>query len=354
MKKISIIIPCHNCSEWVLHNWKSLKEQSIGIDDLECIYVDDASNDDGKTWDSLNRIKNEKTESVVIVRLKENRRQGGARNVGLQHVTGKYILFLDADDMYRPETCKELYDLAEEEKADIIQFDCETTSRSMDDISIPDREKNDEYYTINFENNEEIRKTYLSGYIEPFSVLNKLYLSELVTKVNSHFAEHKVYEEPLFVYPLFFYVKKMQYTSAKYLIWRRHENSTMAVDLGPKINDHIAVQLELLEDIKKREALYIKYKKEVDFHFFYSYYLETLIFSRWNRGAFLSLDVFRRLQDTVRKECNNIYLNRYYIAMKGKRLFDKAVRSVYSCFDSQEILDAFLDELFHIWTIDGV
>ena len=49
-KKISIIIPCHNSSETLDNAWNSLKNQTLGIENIECIFVDDASDDDGKTW----------------------------------------------------------------------------------------------------------------------------------------------------------------------------------------------------------------------------------------------------------------------------------------------------------------
>ena len=57
MKKISIIIACHNCADTVPDTWASLKGQSIGVEHLECIFVDDASDDGGKTWQSLVAIE---------------------------------------------------------------------------------------------------------------------------------------------------------------------------------------------------------------------------------------------------------------------------------------------------------
>ena len=53
MKKISVIIPCYNSVKWLPKCFMSLVEQSIGIDNLELIFVNDASTDDGQTWDTV-------------------------------------------------------------------------------------------------------------------------------------------------------------------------------------------------------------------------------------------------------------------------------------------------------------
>nr|WP_039121459.1 glycosyltransferase family 2 protein [Ligilactobacillus ruminis] len=72
--------------------------QSIGIDNLELIFVNDASKDDGQTWNMLNEIEEAYPESLIIIDLTCNRRQGGARNEGLKYASGEYIAFVDADD----------------------------------------------------------------------------------------------------------------------------------------------------------------------------------------------------------------------------------------------------------------
>lgn len=50
MKKVSVIVPCHNAAKWLPQCFLSLVQQSIGIDGLELIFVDDASDDEGATW----------------------------------------------------------------------------------------------------------------------------------------------------------------------------------------------------------------------------------------------------------------------------------------------------------------
>ena len=76
MKKISVI-PCYNSVKWLPKCFMSLVEQSIGIDNLELIFVNDASTDDGQTWDMLKEMEKAYPESIIIIDLPYNRRQGG-------------------------------------------------------------------------------------------------------------------------------------------------------------------------------------------------------------------------------------------------------------------------------------
>ena len=57
MKKVSVIIPCFNAVKWLPKCFVSLVGQSIGIDNLELIFVNDASKDDGQTRNMLNEIE---------------------------------------------------------------------------------------------------------------------------------------------------------------------------------------------------------------------------------------------------------------------------------------------------------
>ena len=98
MKKVSVIIPCFNATKYLPKCFMSLVQQTIGIDQIELIFVDDASTDEDATWNMLQEFERAYPESIMILKLEENMRQGGARNVALQYATGEYIAFVDADD----------------------------------------------------------------------------------------------------------------------------------------------------------------------------------------------------------------------------------------------------------------
>lgn len=57
MKKVSVIIPCYNVESFLDRCWNSLAYQTIGLENMECIFVNDCSTDNGKTSEKLHSIE---------------------------------------------------------------------------------------------------------------------------------------------------------------------------------------------------------------------------------------------------------------------------------------------------------
>lgn len=92
--KISIIIPVYNAEEYLKECLDSVVSQTIEQKEILC--VDDGSSDG--SFLILQRYQ-EKHSCIKIFR-QENKGAGEARNMGLQYAQGKYVSFLDADDLY--------------------------------------------------------------------------------------------------------------------------------------------------------------------------------------------------------------------------------------------------------------
>jgi len=90
---VSVIIPTHNQVRLVTRAVDSMLAQSFT--DYEIIVVDDGSTDDTRA--ALSRYG----ERIVYL-FQERRERSAARNNGLRHARGKYVLFLDADDTLLP------------------------------------------------------------------------------------------------------------------------------------------------------------------------------------------------------------------------------------------------------------
>ncbi len=337
MKKISVIISCYNASAWVRDAFNSMKNQTIGFEDIECIFVDDASNDEGATWNVLLDIERQAPDNVMLIHLDTNMRQGGARNIGMQYMTGKYMMFLDADDLYRPETCLELYELAEKNNTDIIHFQHDIVWRSMDDVTIPEREPEGEGIVCDFYERPDLRNLFLTGVLGDFGCTNKFYRADFVRKVGSTFAEHLVYEEPKFVFPLFLQIKRYMLIEAKYYIYRKHMDSTMNSELGIRLLDHPKSQLQLMEYVVSNSDIYDQFKDEIDYHFAYSYIFETLRFYVVNKGE-LPIDYFNEMVRIFMSMVPNIYENKY---VKDNEYVKMAVEGCRALFTDQKSLQAF-------------
>ena len=93
---ISVIIPCYNVSKYLDRCMDSLLKQTIGYNKLELIFINDASTDN--TLDMLLGYEEKYPDTVLVINLEENKKQGFARNLALEYATGKYIGYVDSDD----------------------------------------------------------------------------------------------------------------------------------------------------------------------------------------------------------------------------------------------------------------
>jgi glycosyltransferase involved in cell wall biosynthesis len=95
MPKVSVIIPAYNCELYIGDCLKGITAQSER--DLEIIVVNDGSTD--RTLDRVQQLASCDPRISVYSRPNSGY-AGAARNHGLAHATGRYIAFLDADDLY--------------------------------------------------------------------------------------------------------------------------------------------------------------------------------------------------------------------------------------------------------------
>lgn len=96
-KDISIIMPVYNAENVLPGSVGSIINQSAMSElSLQLIIVDDASSDG--TESLCQSLTQQYPDFVEYIRLPENHGPGYARNIGLDHATGKYIGFIDADD----------------------------------------------------------------------------------------------------------------------------------------------------------------------------------------------------------------------------------------------------------------
>lgn len=102
----SIIMAAYNAKDYLSEAIASLKQQTLGFENIQLILVDDGSSDNTL---SLAQSLTDNCSNVQIV-TKEHGGVSSARNFGLSYATGNYINFMDADDKLSPETLQRVYD----------------------------------------------------------------------------------------------------------------------------------------------------------------------------------------------------------------------------------------------------
>ena len=114
--KVSVIVPVYGVERQLARCVDSLIAQTYL--NLEILLVDDGSVDrSGEICDEY-----AKKDARVRVFHKENGGVSSARNLGLENITGDYVLFLDGDDLLASETVETCVKIAEDEKFDVVCF----------------------------------------------------------------------------------------------------------------------------------------------------------------------------------------------------------------------------------------
>lgn len=94
---VSIIVPVYNANKYIEATVQSVLSQTY--EDWELLLVDDGSTDG--SGETIQRLAEEDTTNRIKVLLpKEHGTAARARNYGLQHAEGRYIAFIDADDLW--------------------------------------------------------------------------------------------------------------------------------------------------------------------------------------------------------------------------------------------------------------
>ncbi|WP_207492034.1 glycosyltransferase [Aridibaculum aurantiacum] len=111
MPKVSVIIPAYNCAEFIEKTLASVEAQTYPQKDIEVIIVNDGSTDN--TADVLRRYSD-----YTVIQI-PNGGVSNARNTGIEVATGKYIQFLDSDDLLCKGKIEEQVSLLEANNADV-------------------------------------------------------------------------------------------------------------------------------------------------------------------------------------------------------------------------------------------
>ena len=114
MINYSIIIPHKNTPDLLQYCLDSIPVR----DDVQVIVVDDNSDADKVDFDHFPQWKGVNYECYLT---KEGKGAGFARNVGLGHADGRWVLFVDADDFLLP-SVGEIFDEGKDADADIVFF----------------------------------------------------------------------------------------------------------------------------------------------------------------------------------------------------------------------------------------
>lgn len=174
--KVSVIVPFYNVEAFIEQNAVSLLSQTL--DDVEFIFVDDASPDGSRT--KLEQIVGSFPEREVrIITHTVNKGLPAARNTGLSLASGDFIYHCDSDDWLEKDMLEKMYEAATNERADFVYCDFwmqfEKGERYMHNPSFSDPERM-------------IKEGFFSGQMK-YNVWNKMLRRDIYDKSQIVFPE---------------------------------------------------------------------------------------------------------------------------------------------------------------------
>ena len=95
---VSVIMPTYNCAKFIEESIKSVLDQTLT--DWELQIVDDSSTDNTK---EVLRPYLERYSQIHYICLTQNGGPAAARNEAIQRAAGRYVAFLDSDDLWYPQ-----------------------------------------------------------------------------------------------------------------------------------------------------------------------------------------------------------------------------------------------------------
>lgn len=136
---VSIVVPVHNAGAYIEKTIESVKAQTYA--EWELILINDNSEDDSRAK-ILNCIKEDDGQIRLIDILGTNAGAARARNEGIEAARGRYIAFLDADDIWMPDKLeKELAFMREKEAGFVFsayEFGDEEGAGTGKVVSVPE------------------------------------------------------------------------------------------------------------------------------------------------------------------------------------------------------------------------
>lgn len=238
---VSVIVPVYNVEKYLEACIISICKQTY--QNLEIILVDDGSKDgSGELCDKYAEL-----DKRITVIHRENGGLSAARNSGINNALGKYIVFVDSDDMIHERMIEILYQNLKTHDADISIC----SHKLIDEDVFCENIKNEKLMrpTENIYTGREcIKKFYDKDFsVDMVIMCNKLYRKEMFDILR--FPEGRIQEDEYVNYQILYPVKKCFYTNLQLYYYRQRSGSIMNdVKVGRRFEQHFLCIVEYYQE----------------------------------------------------------------------------------------------------------
>lgn len=316
-KKISIIIPCYNVEKYIDRCFESLRNQTIGIDSMELIFINDASADG--TLSKLTEYEQQYPESVLVINFTENQRQGTARNVALTYASAPYIGYVDSDDWVEWNMFEKMVDAIEKYDCDFVEcgFDYAKDHRH--------RQPTKPWGSTGFMDLTDAseRQQFVKSKVALVMVWDKVFKKSFIEENDIFFPEKTLHEDIFFVYLAFNYARSYYYMDDVLYHYFVNEGGTMQAKNADHQFMKMPVTLFFLQACMER-GLFRERARDIEWMFLERYYVYMLweVFEHFPDRAY---ETYIEMKDTI-YECIPEYSSNPYRKLPGNEFDDMMIK----------------------------
>lgn len=238
---VSIIVPVYNVELYLEQCLNSLINQTYK--QLEIILIDDGSTDESPIICDNYYVKDKR----IKVIHKMNGGLSDARNVGLNVASGKYIMFVDSDDLIDLKMVEIFVNIMNEKNADIIECDYCMFWDSFKELN-----NNDKNEILIFNKDEALYHLFKEDVFKHV-VWNKFYKKELFDDIL--FEKGKLHEDLFFSYRIFEKINKIVKVNHALYYYRQRSNSIMNAKISDRNLDAVEARQRQYEYFKNNDNL---------------------------------------------------------------------------------------------------
>lgn len=227
--KLSFILPCFNVESYIESCLDSLLNQNISHTEYEIICVNDCSNDNTSDiiWNYEKKFPNIRSIDHTI-----NRKSGPSRNTGLENARGRYVWFVDADDMIKPGALSYLLGICEKDELDELFFNFDAINDEGEVIHTSQKFENSQLVLSGLE----FVHRFFSGRLSDISIIwHQIYRREFLLDNHFRFPETNMGEDAPFAWRTV--LNAIRVKSVSDVCYRyRHNDKSMTAEIKVKPN----------------------------------------------------------------------------------------------------------------------
>jgi glycosyltransferase involved in cell wall biosynthesis len=317
---VSVVVPVYNGASHLPQCLDSLVSQTLR--EIEIILVNDQSTDG-----SLDILLDyaSRHEAIVVIDSPVNRRQGGARNLGIRAARAEYIGFVDQDDWVEATMFQKMYAKAVATDSDLVRCFVE----EFNEIPGEQGHRRVEVFepALSVEGRiltDTDRESLLMYGGSAGAIWSELFRRSVFFDSDLFFPENLVYDDNYFKKLMLFYIERCAFVKEYLYHYRIHVTSGMNMRNAPWLFDRLRIECMVLDDIAAR-GLSGRLTEVLEHKFMKMYFWNTIhLWEKRSDGDF-PVAVLREMRLEVRRRVPHFRSNIYYkqhFSLRARLLID--------------------------------